>query len=423
MSVPLHRQNTRTFCGAACIQMIRAAAGDAASGIAQRDVFAGAEQGNVLAACPNPDCRKKPCADDKVTLAYNTPPNGHWEMCPGGLYRSLKSVPSLEKKYELVMPQTEGDMVQRMVTSIRAGFPCVALMDSGNHWVVIHGARRLAGREWALDVRDPWPAIGDEQYGHDHVSCDGLEKSAEHYLIFSEGMRYRLGPTRQGAYWRNTYALIASIPRESPGIPGEKPPPALRGAVPVNAAELAKKGAKEGFKRAKALEWPPFKDKPVEGIETGNMIEMLFEFWCGRDGCVKGRQCFLVELIDKARPQGSESVLALTLVEVSSSKPDVWEIQAPAGGKSWLPKPGSAERIVNEALLARRLARANQPGLAPDGLEWLEQLGGVPAPAVKVEYYWRSNEESRSPFHPLVRVSKDAKAACIGPEGTISSVP
>lgn len=399
LAVPLHRQDAAGYCGAACIQMIREFFGEEIEQPGQAAIYDSSRELPGLAA----ECTAS--QGGKRT----------WHMCPQALAASLSGnaagdysvgvYPDRQTLLAAVESACRGD-------GVAAGKPSVVLVDNGGHWLVVHGVRRDAAGEYYLDVRDSWPPAPVAVHaGEDCLSRAG---SATSYLLFPAGIRLRIFPNDTGTMWRGKFiAIVPAGLGEIEALPEsvtslEDKPDADEGQ--------ARAAAHTAFARAAEFGWPPALGGDVE---VGKVYRVITEQWSG-DFRWKALFTFIVSLHRKNDPG---HVVALALVAAQGrSAGETRELVAPANGESWIPDSEQLRATAIQRLEILRSRDAEQKAavaeqfrsLLPDWLSTADFDKQIVA-----DYFWRSHESSRSPFHPFTKLSRDKHTAWLAADGSL----
>lgn len=383
LDIPLHRQDTDTTCGGACLQMVFGALGFELKDLIQPD---------LMAAASAPFGGNNEC----------NPARNRWYLCPEAMARNLRIPDSIN--YVVATSHTSHDIIARVVASCEtAGFPCILLVDNGHHWLLAHGVRRNSENRVSLDVRDPAPAL-PHHGAHVPCPCSHLLGSAEAHLLTPDGIEGRLTPCEKGSLWRNSY--LAIIPdRVSDSIPPDpselNPPPQDSPPDGPGAAAL------EAFAAAADAGWPPAALGPVvvsDVIVVNDPPHM--QQWSG----VPPAPYRLVHLKRQNEPKRTAIIV---LVAMQLGNHVALELLAPSMGQSWL----FADIALSDHARSRVMAM-QQPD-HPDFHDVPTWLTNANWSEYLVGYVWRSVSFTRSPFHPLVQISSSAGLAWITPAGRL----
>ena len=436
LAVKLHRQDALNYCGAACIQMIRQ--------------FEGADIG-VLDQVELMKDSKNDLGTPLECLDLF-----RWGTCPHSLAAGLNPTATIEY-VEKNSDQTPDELIQLIAYGLtQHGKPSVMLVDSGLHWMVVHGVREDAVTGICFDVRDPWPPeVKAEE--HEEEPDDGEDEGvASSHLIFPAGLQWHFNradprqPDDNPSQWKNHY--VAIVPKSAADewpeevLPQEALPP-LEEDGPLPAALVneqdAEQSALDAFAAASSLGWEP---AVGESVIAGFTVHLNL-VQNSPVNALHSQSNYIVEL---HRDDDSGYVVAMALVAAAGLfGGQTLELLAPAKGKSWLRQAAELRAFVSKRRELLRQTILRPPSLLQSGPEnlpapsvvkaariagslmalqkWPKSLEEVPESLrwlldqdqeqEETEYVWTSTDESRSPFHPFIRIKKGAREALLMPNG------
>lgn len=463
LDVKLHRQDKDDLCGAACIQMIRQFDGTAIGLLDQSSLHTNA----VTASAMFPECLN-PLV---------------WGTCPTALEAGLTGLTNgdyMDKA--LANPDSLISMIVHGVTGHDK--PSVILVDAGKHWLVVHGARSDGVNGVILDIRDPWPPRSVTDAHDVLVDCGADELAAASHLLFPAGLATRFLPAsprrnnNNNSRWLGLHIAVVPIAALTPP-PGATSAPPVQQAVTIVTPQDAAQSALNAFTAAAALGWPPAVAVTVKAMRTetiavdephgglaahigsdyivelhrdgspghvvamalvagsGSVAGMTLEMISPAQGKswlrpVNQLGSFLEESqasLQSALSADAETVAAdLGAAESEAAEPDVSDLKAaaPEAAESEIASP-QARQATQKASGHEKIIAAVASGAWPRSLEELPAsllwLLKVSAKEVRMDYAWSSSPDTRSPFHPYVRIRKDNHTALLMPNGRFRESP
>lgn len=425
LSVSLHRQDTASFCGPACVQMIgRAAAtlGFQAAG----QVGQVAPPVATLGQQAIMERARKPPTDVICECTAVGPPV--WYICPEAMARVISPETAHGYGVRATSTRTELlDVVEKSIADHRC--PAVLLVDSGGHWLVIHGFRRDQAGNLYLDARDPWPPVPPTAAGapaHAGFDCAHRNFSASRHLIFPAGIAWRLTANDIGAKFDGRYVgILTSEAEASPDVysdPSEPP----HSSVVITEAE-AGESARVAYHQARLLQWIPASPATVA---LGTILRIESDQWSASDQAWKAETNHLVEL---RHPEIPERTVAIAFVASSGRfHGQTREMVVPSNGRSWVRTQAELSQEAGEVVLGgggggwigaggpppvdprrplRPMVHAVPSAAGPATIPlWLTT---APPDAITVSAYWRSCSHTRSPFFPLIQLRFGPRTAWI----------
>jgi hypothetical protein len=210
LAVPYHQQDTDTYCGAACAQMVLASMG---ANLASQDVLYtdGRNHTAELAAWYNPP--------DGIQWVLNDRRPGGW--------------------FALFALDTEDALSRKLVWTLHHyQVAAVALVFSGDHWVVVRGYDATAAPATsddvsysinAFDINNPWPPV-PAFFGHappqppPHGAADGcggggLRGVANEHIAYATWQSQYMTPNVYGTAWAGKFVAVCD-PDPPPSRPG-----------------------------------------------------------------------------------------------------------------------------------------------------------------------------------------------------------
>lgn len=213
LSVGYHQQDTNYYCGAACAQMVLHSVGQ--SLLSQDDLY-----------------------NDNHN--HSVEPQ-YWSTPPDGLQWTLNNLQST-KYFALDSLSTE-DAISRMLcwTIHFWKVSPVALVEDGNHWVVVHGYTASAAPSSAddltytissFDINDPWPPTPTPAPPPPHTDGDvcgsgGNRGTASSNVSYTTWQEDYMTANNYGVQWLNKYVAVCD-PSRPPEFGARPLPPRNR---------------------------------------------------------------------------------------------------------------------------------------------------------------------------------------------------
>ena len=212
LNVGYHQQDTDNYCGAACAQMVLHSVGQPL--ISQDDLY-------------------------NDNHSHSVEPS-YWSTPPDGLQWTLNNRQT-GKYFALDSDNTE-DSISRMLcwTVHYWKVAPIALVEDGNHWVVVHGyTASAAPQSWddvsytisSFDINDPWPPTPTPAPPPPHSDGDvcgsgGVRGVASSNVSYATWQSDYMTANSWGVQWKGKYVAVCD-PRRPPRI-GQRPAPAAQ---------------------------------------------------------------------------------------------------------------------------------------------------------------------------------------------------
>jgi hypothetical protein len=212
LNVGYHQQDTDNYCGAACAQMVLHSVGQPL--ISQDDLY-------------------------NDNHSHSVEPS-YWSTPPDGLQWTLNNRQT-GKYFALDSDDTE-DSISRMLcwTIHYWKVAPIALVEDGNHWVVVHGyTASAAPQSWddvsytisSFDINDPWPPTPTPAPPPPHSDGDvcgsgGVRGVASSNVSYATWQSDYMTANSWGVQWKGKYVGVCD-PRRPPRI-GQRPAPAAQ---------------------------------------------------------------------------------------------------------------------------------------------------------------------------------------------------
>jgi hypothetical protein len=259
LAVGYHQQDTSYYCGAACAQMVLHTVGQPL--LSQDDLY-------------------------NDNHSHSVEPNS-WSTPPDGLQWTLNNLQSAGKYFALDSLDAE-DAISRMLcwTIHYWKVAPIALVEGGNHWVVVHGyTASAAPTSWddltytisSFDINNPWPPTPTPAPPPPHSDGDvcgsgGIRGVADTNVSYTSWQTDYMTANQYGTQWLGKYVAVCDP--HPPPVYGARPLPErprfFDGSRLIDARE-AKDSALARVQETGLLEreswWNIF-----NGVETGNPI-------------------------------------------------------------------------------------------------------------------------------------------------------
>jgi hypothetical protein len=373
LNVPYHQQNTDIYCGAACAQMVLDSIG---AGIQNQDTL-------------YTDCRNH---TSELSSWYNPPDGLQWLM-------NDRRPPVFGGWFALYALNTEDALSRKLIWTIHHyQVAPIALVQGGNHWIVVRGYDASAAPSsstdntygiTAFEVNNPWPPVPSfyappvppppappPHSGGDGCGTGGNRGIVNEHIAYSTWKSNYMTGNVYGSLWNGKNVAVCD-PDPPPEYPGRSEAQVKRfdGETLLNPEDAVRSA--------------------VAGLRTYGLYDR--EGWESALGGAEPGRPSLVQRLDRIDsyyyivPLINPEKTVTAAVAVDALFGDYQQAVA-------LPKEGSSiltalnERTVEELVAGRRLQLEDPLGtlLVREGTYSLSPT-----------LVWRPSRESLSPFYPF----------------------